>query len=80
VEPVLNFSEHVIFNAARLWTEYSLAQKQRLQRILFPEGVTFSERGFGTAATSLMFNLLQQPEGEKTRMATPTGFEPVLPP
>ena len=77
---VLNFSEHVILNAARLWTEYSLAQKQRLQRILFPEGVTFTESGFGTAATSLIFNLLQQPEGEKTRMATPTGFEPVLPP
>jgi hypothetical protein len=61
---VLNFTEHVILNAARLWTEYNFNQKQRLQRVLFPEGVTFSEAGFGTTATCLMFNLLQQPEGE----------------
>ena len=51
VEAVLNFSEHVILNAARLWTEFSLEQKQRLQRVLFPEGVTFSADGFGTTAT-----------------------------
>ena len=80
VETVLNFSEHVILNAARLWTEFSLEQKQRFQRILFPKGVTFSECGFGTASTCMIFNLLHQPEAQKTRLATPTGFEPVLPP
>ena len=79
VEAVLNFSEHVILNAARLWMEFSLEQKQRLQRVLFPEGVTFADGGFGTTATCLIFNMLQQPQPQKTNMATPTGFEPVLP-
>ena len=80
VEAVLNFSEHVILNAARLWTEFSLEQKQRLQRVLFPEGVRFSDAGFGTAATCLIFNLLQQPEAQKTSLAaqTVTGWNQIV--
>jgi tetratricopeptide (TPR) repeat protein len=65
VETVLNFAEHLILNAARLWTEFSSELRQRLQRVLFPEGVTFSECGFQTTASHLMFNLLQQPEAKK---------------
>lgn len=76
VEAVLNFAEHVILNAARLWTEFSLEQKQRLQKVVFPEGVTFSEVGFGTAATCLFFNLLQQPQPQKASLVGPAGFEP----
>ncbi|MBM3859219.1 MAG: recombinase family protein [Verrucomicrobia bacterium] len=80
VEAVLNSSEYVLTNAARLWMEFPLEQKQRLQRVLFPAGVTFFESGFRTTATNLIFNLLQQPQPEKARMATPAGFEPALPP
>jgi hypothetical protein len=80
LEAVLKFSEHLVLNAARLWMEFSLEQKQRLQRVLFPEGVTFSENKFGTTVTSRIFNLLQQPQPEKTSLATPGGFEPPLPP
>ena len=80
VEGVLNFAEHVILNAARLWTEFSSDQKQRLQRVLFPEGATFANGEFGTSATCLMFNHLQKPEPEKSRMATLPGIEPGLPP
>ena len=42
VEAVLNFAEHVILNAARLWTEFLSDQKQRLEKVLFPQGVTFA--------------------------------------
>jgi hypothetical protein len=73
LKAVLNFAEHVILNAERLWAKYSFEQKQRVQKLLFPEGVTFSESGFGTTATSLIFNLLQQPQPEKARMATPAA-------
>jgi hypothetical protein len=46
VEAVLQFAEHVLLNAARLWTEFSLEQKQRFQKVLFPQGVRFSEGKF----------------------------------
>lgn len=79
VEAVLNFSQHLILNAARLWTEFSLEQKQRFQKILFPQGVQFSEGAFRTAATCLIFSMLQQTEAQKERMVAPRGFEPLLP-
>ena len=80
VEAVLAFAEHVILNAARLWTEFSSDQKQRLQTVLFPEGVTFADGKFGTAATCPLFKLLEKPEGEKSSLATLAGIEPALPP
>ncbi len=59
---------------ARLWLELSLDQKQRLQKVLFPGGLSFSsERGFGTAAISNVFNALQHFEGGKSSLATLTS-------
>jgi site-specific DNA recombinase len=80
VEGVLNFAEYFLGNAARLWVEASIEQKQRLQKLLFPSGVTYSrERGFGTAEIAVIFRLLQAVGGQKSREVSPTGFEPVLP-
>ncbi len=70
----------VILNAARLWTEFSSEQKQRLQKVLFPEGVSFESGEFRTAATCPLFKLLEQPEAEKSCLATLPGLEPGLPP
>ncbi len=80
VEAVLNFAAHVILNAARLWTEATSDQKQRLQKVLFPQGVTFADEIYKTAETYLLFKLLQKSEGEKTSLATLPGIEPGLPP
>ena len=45
VEAVVVFAEHVLLNAARLWQEFSLGQKQRLQQLLFPVGRDLRRRG-----------------------------------
>jgi hypothetical protein len=70
-----NFAEHVVLNAARLWTEFSNDQKQRLQKVLFPQGVTFAGGEYGTAKTCLFFNLIPQSELAKTSLATLPGIE-----
>jgi len=58
--------------------EASLDQRQRLQKVLFPQGVTYSADGrFGTAETSVIFRLLQVVPAEKDDKASPTGFEGV---
>jgi hypothetical protein len=75
VDAVLNFAEQVMLNAARLWTKFSNDQKQRLQKVLFPQGVTFAGGEYGTAKTCLFFNLISQSELAKTRMATLPGIE-----
>jgi site-specific DNA recombinase len=68
VEGVLNFAEYVLTNAARFWIEASPSQKQRLQKLLFPSGVTYSrDSGFGTAEISVIFRLLQSVGGQKSK-------------
>jgi site-specific DNA recombinase len=81
IEEVLEFAQHVLGNAAHLWLESSIDQRQRLQKVLFPTGLAYHpENGFGTAVTGSMFNVLTDFSGEKTRLASPAGFEPALPP
>ncbi len=80
VEGILGFAEHVVTNAAHLWTEASLDQKQRLQQVLFPEGLVFDGERFGTAVTCLAFSDLGDSESVEVEVASPTGFEPVSQP
>lgn len=80
VEAVLAFAEHVLANAARLWLEFSLEQKQRFQKVVFPQGVRFSDGKFRTDETCLMFRMLESAGGKKATLATLPGIEPGLPP
>jgi site-specific DNA recombinase len=77
IDGVVGFAEHVLGQPARLWSDASADQRQRLQKVLFPQGVMYSRNGrFGTAETSAIFRLLQSLDPEKSREASPTGFEP----
>jgi hypothetical protein len=74
IDAVLALAEHVVTNAARLWIEVDLVQKQRLQQILFPEGLRFDGEKFGTAATCLAFKKLDASGGSNSGMAFPPGY------
>ncbi len=76
VEGLLGFAEHVLANAASLWTEAPNDQKQRLQRVLFPEGVRLKDGRIGTALTCLAFTQLQEVPNRESALASPPGFEP----
>ena len=80
VEGVLAFAQHVLTNAARLWEQAPLDQRQRLQAVLFPKGLTSDGSGFGTPVTCLAFSELPSSDGAQDGLASPTGFEPVSPP
>ena len=64
-----------------LWTQGTLAQKQRLVRLIFNKKPTYYiETGFRTASTPQIFNEnTAQMDGE-SNLAAPTGFEPVFSP
>jgi hypothetical protein len=78
VEGIIGFAEHVVANAAKLWTEVGLDQKQQLQQTFFPEGLRFDGREFGTVVTCLAFRSFGEVGEVKSGMASPTGFEPVF--
>ena len=81
VEAILNFAERFLLNTARICIEMSLGQRHRFQKVLFPEGIGLEAGGvFRTAVTCPVFRMLQPEMTPHTRMATPAGFEPALPP
>ena len=55
IQAAVKFGEFVLLNAPRLWTELPLAQKQRLQQIIFPRGVAFKDGAYRTSETSMIF-------------------------
>jgi hypothetical protein len=78
VEGILAFAERVLPSASNLWVHSSLAQKQRLQQVFFPEGIRFDgERLVGTGTTSPVFNYLGAVSDEKKELVDQTGIEPV---
>ena len=78
VEGILAFAERVLPSASNLWVQSSLAQKQRLQQVFFPDGVRFDGKGLvGTGATLPVFNYLNPISGEKRDLVDQTGIEPV---
>ena len=80
VEALLAFAEKLVERPRPLWLESTLEQKQRLQRVFFPDGVAYTKDGFGTTPTNCFFSVLRGVSEEKATLASPTGFEPVLPP
>jgi hypothetical protein len=50
--------------ASDLWVQASLEQRQRFQRLFFPEGIAFDGNGFvGTRVTAPAFSYLRPIEG-----------------
>jgi site-specific DNA recombinase len=78
IEGAIEFAQHVLLNAARLWQESSPDQKQRLQQLLFPEGVAFSDDTYRTGATSCIFFELEEVLANKEGVVALTGIEPVF--
>jgi site-specific DNA recombinase len=78
VEGILAFAERVLPSASNLWIRSSLAQKQRLQQVFFPDGVRFDgKRLVGTGTTLPVFNYLNPISDEKKELVDQTGVEPV---
>jgi site-specific DNA recombinase len=81
VDEVLEFCERVLCNVPMLWKECSIDQQQRLQQVLFPQGVLYHQKtGYRTQTTCLIFNMLEGNSEDKTHLVALTGIEPVSQP
>jgi len=65
---VLAFAEHLVSHSSRLWVEADLDQRQRLQKLFFPEGLTWAYGEFRTAVTCPYFNNLEGTSGARGEM------------
>jgi hypothetical protein len=80
LEAALNFATNALSNAAIFWTQCSWEQKQRFQRVLFPDGLIFDGESYRTATTCLAFNYLREISDVNSSLASRTGVEPMSPP
>lgn len=76
----LTFCKSFLVNLSRLWSHSGLDLRQRVQCLIFPDGITYGKNDRGgsvrTASISPIFKLLQQEIGDQSRMAPRGGFEP----
>jgi hypothetical protein len=78
VEGILAFAERGLPKASDLWVQASLDQRQRLQRIFFPEGVLFDGKRFSrTAVNAAAFSYLRPIQQGDENLVDLTGIEPV---
>ena len=59
------------------WQQLSHSGRVYLQQLVFPEGLTFDGAAFGTAKTSVIFDILGDRSPRDVDMVADTGFEPV---
>jgi hypothetical protein len=60
VEGILAFAERVLPRASDVWIQASLAQRQQLQKLFFPEGVRFDGKSIvRTPPRASAFNWLE---------------------
>ena len=83
MEASLGFARAVMTRTYQLWEAADPDQKRRLQKLIFPEGVTFDgeahEEALGTPVTALIFSALGSEMTGNASLVAHTGFEPVLP-
>jgi DNA invertase Pin-like site-specific DNA recombinase len=79
VERILAFAEGVLCDASRLWERSTGEVRRRLQKALFPAGVTYEPGeggGLRTAVTCLAFAGLRDSGEAESAMVALRGFEP----
>ena len=76
IEELLDFAETLLLNAAGAWNQSGLEQRQRLQQVLFPQGVTYTNGVYRTAVTSHMFNMIEATAEENRDLVALPGIEP----
>ncbi len=79
IEVAIDLACMMVQNAGRLWLGMKdLNHRQRLQAVLFPGGLGYTQpgEGFGTAASAYPAKMFRDFGGIKSELAYPAGVEP----
>jgi site-specific DNA recombinase len=81
MDAFVRFAELQLMDIAGAWQIAAPEQRQRVQNLLFQDGLHYSpQSGILNRSNSCLFTLLEQMTDKNGMLASPTGFEPVLPP
>lgn len=75
-DEISSFAHDFLTNLRTTWETSSLEEKQRLQTIIFPDGVFYEFPGIRTTTLSPIFNVLKMYEEGNSNLGWLIGFEP----
>ena len=75
LENCLKYACDVIANVDELWLNATLDIKQRLQRLIFPKGLTYDLSNFRTTEMSSLFKIIGSLKEPSYNMVPPSEFE-----
>ncbi len=73
VDKVLDFAANLLLDTAGAWQRCSLEQKQRLQQVIFPQRVEYSDEAYRTQETSFLFKGLGSADADNEVFGSATG-------
>jgi hypothetical protein len=79
IDGVLGFAKSIIRDPERMWSKARPQDRLRLQKAIYPNGLTFDGELFGIGDPSFIFKYLQDFTAPTEHVVSPTGFEPVSP-
>ncbi len=75
-EGCLNYCKFFLSNCASLWVGAELNLRQRFQNLIFPQGICYDGKAFGTTPLAFIFKYLQQLRTKELHLAPRAGLEP----
>lgn len=76
INALLAYAERFIKTVELAWFDAKVETKIKLQRAIFPDGVSFQNNVFTNSKTSLGFELINDFTSSQTTNVSPDGFEP----
>ena len=80
VDVAISYLNQMLWNLPNLYQTGDLNSNTLLFRTIFPQGIKCSKTGLGTPVTHSLYSMLADESVSAERLASPTGFEPVLSP
>jgi hypothetical protein len=78
LDSAIEYLTHLLWNTSLVWQTSDLQGKRRIQRRMFPEGLSYGETGFGTPVTHSIYTLLASDSMDEEVLVAPQGFSPTL--
>lgn len=76
ISRTLDYMENLFEHYDKAWIQGDINVRQRIQRAIFPKGLTYENPSFRTPELALPFSIIGESSGSKTTMVSPAGFEP----
>jgi PAS domain-containing protein len=73
LDSAIEYLTHLLWNTSLVWQTSDLQGEKRIQRRMFPEGLSYGKTGFGTPVTHSIYTLLASDFVDESTLVAPQG-------